>query len=431
MKNNKSNLIIMIVLGIILVISLIFIFSGLTEKEEQKPIDNNEVLETGISLSASSIKMEVGEEQEIVATVVPTNATYQNLSWEVGNTNIISLDNGKVKGLSPGTTFIKITTEKQKIARVINVTVVTNTIPITEIKAKEENIELYVGDSKKIEYEIVPSDATNTKISYSTDNKEVVGFNKEGLLVGVKEGTAIITLKSTNDIKTTINVTVKNKEVPQESKTKDKTAIFFGDSITMGKDGNYSWANYIGDHYDLKKTVNAGISGGVFSTFRGQYWIVDVVKKHKGEKYDYVIMHGGINDIALVSKFGEQKGSYSKTDFSGKYDTSTFLGGLETYIYTVKKQWPNAKIGFIINYRTPADKSVDKISSEYYALIREVCKKWDVKYINLYNGKTSKGEKYSDILKVTTDKYISDGTHLNRKGYNVISPYIYDWMKTL
>ena len=232
MKNNKSNLIIMIVLGIILVISLIFIFSGLTEKEEQKPIENNEVLETGISLSASSIKMEVGEEQEIVATVVPTNATYQNLSWEVGNPSIINLDNGKVKGLSPGTTFIKITTEKQKIARVINVTVVTNTIPITEIKAKEDNIELYVGDSKKIEYEIIPSDATNTKISYSTDNKEVVGFNKEGLLVGVKEGTAIITLKSTNDIKTTIKVAVKNKEIPVNSISisPSKTTIKIGET---------------------------------------------------------------------------------------------------------------------------------------------------------------------------------------------------------
>ena len=213
--------------------------------------------------------------------------------------------------------------------------------------------------------------------------------------------------------------------------TKNKTALFVGDSITYGKDGHYSWANYIGEHYDLKKTVNAGLSGGVFSTFRGELWLVDVVKKYKGTSYDYVIMHGGINDIALVAKRGEPKGSYKDNDFSGNYNTNTFIGGLETYIYTVKKQWPNAKIGYIINYRTPADKAVDPISSEYYSIIKKVCKKWNIKYIDLYSGKNSNGVKYSDLLKVSTNTYISDGIHLNRAGYNVISPYIYSWMKTL
>ena len=52
-------------------------------------------------------------------------------------------------------------------------------------------------------------------------------------------------------------------------------------------------------------------------------------------------------------------------------------------------------------------------------------------YIDLYSGKASNGTSYSDILKVTTNTYISDGIHLNRQGYNVISPYIYQWMKTL
>ena len=216
MKSNISNLIIKIVFGIILVISLFLIISGLTEEEEIDD-NSNEILETGINVSTNNIKMEVGSEQEISANVIPTNATYQNLTWEVGNQSIISLNNGVVKGLSSGSTFIKITTEKQKISRIINVTVVTNAIPITEIKPTEDKIELYVGDSKKIEYTIVPSDATNKKVSYSIDNKEVAGFNKEGHVVGVKEGSAIVTLKSSNNITTQIYVIVKNKEIPVNS----------------------------------------------------------------------------------------------------------------------------------------------------------------------------------------------------------------------
>ena len=429
MNDNKS-LIIKIVLVLIVIISLYFIITGLSS-EDEKEVKNNDILETGLIVNPTSIKLEVGEEKEVTATVVPENATYKNLNWEVANPNLISLEGGTIKGLSAGTTYIKITTEKQKISRIVNITVVEKapvTVSITEIKPKESSIELYVGDTKKIEYTIVPTDATDKKISFSTSDKSTVGFNKDGMIVGVKEGLAVITLKS-NNVEAKINVSVKKKEVTPVSKTKDKTAIFIGDSITMGKYDNYSWANYIGENYDLKKSVNAGISGGVFSSYRGQYWLVDVVKQHKGESYDYVILHGGINDISMLD-YGETKGSYTADDFSGNYDTSTFIGGLETYIYTAKQQWPNAKIGYIINYRTPQS-DVDKNSSKYYGIIRDVCKKWGIKYINLYSGKSSTGEKYSDILKVKTNTYIEDGAHLNKEGYKVISPYIYKWMKNL
>ena len=224
MKSNISNLIIKIVFGIALVISLFLIISGLTEEEEIDD-NSNEILETGINVSTNNIKMEVGSEQEISANVIPTNATYQNLTWEVGNQSIISLNNGVVKGLSSGSTFIKITTEKQKISRIINVTVVTNAIPITEIKPIEDKIELYVGDSKKIEYTIVPSDATNKKVSYSIDNKEVAGFNKEGHVVGVKEGSAIVTLKSNNGISASVTIKVNKREVEVTGVKVDKKVV--------------------------------------------------------------------------------------------------------------------------------------------------------------------------------------------------------------
>ena len=505
MKNNITNIIVKIVFGIILVISLYLIISGLLEKEEkQTNKNNNEVLETGLTIEPNSINIIVGEEKEIVATIIPDNATYKNLTWEAGNQNIISLDNGLVKGLSPGTTFIRVTTEKQKITRVINVNVSNEIIDVKEIKPLESNIELYIGDTKKIEYEILPSNATNKKISYSIDNKEVAGFNKEGLIVAVKEGKATVTLKSNNDITSTINVVVKTKEIPVTSvslsstkltlevnkekelkatikpeeatdktltwsssndkvatvkdgkvkgikegeatitvktsngktattkvtvgsPTKNKTAIFFGDSITMGST-NYSWANYIGDHYDLKSSVNAGKSGGVLSNSRdADRWIVNVVKKYKDKSFDYVIMHGGINDCSM----GVSLGTFTSDDFSGNYNTKTVLGGLEYYIYTVKKQWPKAKLGYIINYKTPRATEVNKRSDKYYSEIKKVLKKWNISYIDLYSGKTPNGQTYSDLLKVNTSTYIPDAVHLNREGYNILTPYIYEWMKTL
>ena len=212
MKDNKS-LIFKITLIIVLIISFYLIISGLATKEE---VNNNEILETGLIVNPTSIKLEVGEEKEVSATIVPENATYKNLNWDVGNPNIISLNNNIVKGVNPGTTFIKVTTEKQKITRVISVTVASKNenIPITKIILDKDNVELHAGEKLKVQYKIEPSNATNNKVSFSTSDKSIVAFDKEGNLVGVSEGVATITLKSSNNVTATIKVTVKKALIP-------------------------------------------------------------------------------------------------------------------------------------------------------------------------------------------------------------------------
>lgn len=224
MKSKNTNWIIKIIFGLILVISLYLIISGITDNNESNN-PSNEIVETGLLVNPSNIKLEIGEEQQITATITPPNATYQNLTWESGNSNIVTVDNGKVVGISPGSTIIKVTTEKANIVRIINVTVSNKIVEVTEIKPLESNIELFIGDTKKIEYTVLPEDATNKKLSFKTDNKNVVAFNSEGNLVAVGEGTATITLFSKNDITASIQVTVKPKEIEVSSIKLNKTSL--------------------------------------------------------------------------------------------------------------------------------------------------------------------------------------------------------------
>ena len=51
--------------------------------------------------------------------------------------------------------------------------------------------------------------------------------------------------------------------------------------------------------------------------------------------------------------------------------------------------------------------------------------KWNIKYINLAS------DEYNNILRVEEKTYLPDYLHLNRAGYEVVSPYIYDFMQTL
>ena len=225
----KNDLLIKIFLVVLLLISFYLIISGLTSKDGSSP-NTNEILEEELKLSTYTLNMEVGEEQEVEATVLPDNASNKEVTWTSGNNGIVTVENGKIKAINPGKTIIKVSTNKKQITKVINVSVNNKVIDITGINVANPNIELYVGDRSKIEYTVEPADATNKKISFITNDKNIAGFDNEGNIVGLKAGTVTITLKSKNGKEANINVVVKNKEIPVEKLTLNKKNV----TITEG-----------------------------------------------------------------------------------------------------------------------------------------------------------------------------------------------------
>lgn len=221
---------------------------------------------------------------------------------------------------------------------------------------------------------------------------------------------------------------------------KDASALFVGDSITNGnrtdiKDG-VSWANKIGTWNGMDYT-NAGIKGATISAL-GDKIIRHQLMGYASQDFDYLIMHGGINDAMSEAPIGEIEDSYDVADF----DNSTFIGALETEFYYAYENFDGAKMGYIINYATPRSDwgGYTQDPSEYYNAIKQVCAKWNIPYIDLFEGKVVvDGQELSysyDILKVDSeDKNFASNKsteiHLSDEGYRVISPYIEAWMKTL
>lgn len=230
----------------------------------------------------------------------------------------------------------------------------------------------------------------------------------------------------------TINCNLDNKEVSYKiiytSVTKNKNIIFFGDSIIYGfLTKGYSWAGFIKDNYDFNTVINAGISDYRVSTYDDKNkWLTDTIISHANERYDYVIMQGGINDVLYNTPLGEISNSKRENDF----DVNTFAGGLESYIYNAKKYFKDAKIGYIITYYTPnytergLKWSYDDYN-KYIMMTKKILDKWNIKYLDLFD------EEYSNILKVNTKTYLPDNLHLNYEGYKIIYPYIYDFIKSL
>ncbi len=224
-----------------------------------------------------------------------------------------------------------------------------------------------------------------------------------------------------------------NEEVSGES------ILFVGDSITnaIKDDGNKSgWAGRVGNSLKMAWT-NAGVSGASVSTIRPGNRVLTQLQAHKNTEFDYVILHGGVNDAMDNGPVGRMSDSYNVEDF----DTTTFAGGLEELFAYAIKEYEGSRIGYIVNYATPNSTwgGSTKDMSAYFTVAKQICDKWDIPYLNLYDGTVNvDGEELSysyDILEMdkADSLYAKDlgEVHIGGVGYDRISPYIAQWVQTL
>ena len=66
---------------------------------------------TGITLSASTLDLTVGDTETLTATIAPADANNQNVVWSTSDASVATVANGKVTAVAAGTATITVTTE--------------------------------------------------------------------------------------------------------------------------------------------------------------------------------------------------------------------------------------------------------------------------------------------------------------------------------
>jgi hypothetical protein len=77
---------------------------------------------TSVNLSATSLNFKIGDTSTLTATVNPSNATYKTVMWSSSNSDVASVNNGKVTAISSGAAVITASTI-EGISAVCSVTV--------------------------------------------------------------------------------------------------------------------------------------------------------------------------------------------------------------------------------------------------------------------------------------------------------------------
>ncbi len=155
---------------------------------------------TGLELDVSSIELEVNGRYQINATVLPEDATEKECTYVSSDASIATVnEKGLVVGVALGNASITVTTKGtdasgKNISKTVPVAV--KATPTTGLEIDVDDIILLEGEEKQIGVTVLPTNATNKAVTYESNNSTVASVSNTGLVKALKEGDAVITVKT-------------------------------------------------------------------------------------------------------------------------------------------------------------------------------------------------------------------------------------------
>lgn len=161
------------------------------------------------SLTLAETSFNVGKQQthKLEATVGPEDATNQKLKWTVEDPKVASVSaTGIVTGVKTGQTKIFCeTTDGTNLRAEAKVEVITG---VSAIQIKTQKIGINEGQTAKIDFTVMPADATNPQLSWKSSNSSIARVDSNGRVTGVSKGNCTITATAKDGSGRTNSVTV-------------------------------------------------------------------------------------------------------------------------------------------------------------------------------------------------------------------------------
>lgn len=142
---------------------------------------------------AKSLKK--GQSLTLTATVSPSNATNKKVTWRSSNNSVATVSSsGKVTAKGAGTAKITATaSDGSKVSK-------SCTIKVTDTKVTSVSISgnkrIAVGSKLQLKVKVLPTNAANRKVTWTSSNKSVATVTSSGKVTAKRPGRTVITAKA-------------------------------------------------------------------------------------------------------------------------------------------------------------------------------------------------------------------------------------------
>ena len=189
-----------------------------------------------IVLSQTSVELKVGESVELTATVLPENATNKTIEWRSSSSSNVYVDsNGKITAVAAGGAGGAIITAKcDDVSASCVVIVVAN--PVESISLNQTDAHLKVGESVMLTATVSPENASDTTVTWASDNESVAVVDANGNVTAISVGEANITAScgSVSAVcKVTVETSTVNIPVEQVVLNRESARLEVGESVML------------------------------------------------------------------------------------------------------------------------------------------------------------------------------------------------------
>ena len=206
-------------------------------------------------------------EETFIEPIINNNANIKSdLEWKSSDDNIVSVSsNGTLKAVEAGSAIILVTDKGTGLNTSITINVVDNeitneetidnndlvaltdediineedlSISVEEIKLNTTKLNVYVDDIKKISATVLPSNATDKTLSYSSSDSSIAEVNKNGYIIAKKKGICNVFVTSSDGNVTaslTVNVIGKKIEIKDFKIAEDKLSLDINETYMLTK----------------------------------------------------------------------------------------------------------------------------------------------------------------------------------------------------
>ena len=148
-----------------------------------------------ISIAPNPASVKVGSTMDFTATITPAAYKDSTITWSIDDSSIATIEStmGTVKGVSAGTTTVtaSFTADGTTYSGSATLTVTDASSTVSSISLDPTAATIQIGKTQQLTATVTP--AGTSAVSWSSSNEAVATVDQNGLVTGLKAGTATIT----------------------------------------------------------------------------------------------------------------------------------------------------------------------------------------------------------------------------------------------